>query len=334
MPDDQSYQVVKKERPTFYFVGVTTNQSSIMKIFPRWMEALGLPEVVIEGIDHQIHDRPEAYRRTVAQIKYDPLSLGALVTTHKIDLLEAARDMFDELHESALLTGEVSSISKRDGRLIGHAKDPLTAGLSLDAFLEPGYFAHSGGHVLCFGAGGSGKAIALHFINKSNPVDKPERMIVVNRSQGRLDSLRTMVASRQTNIQFEYICNADPQINDAIMARLPEGSLVINATGMGKDSPGSPVTDGGLFPCNGIAWEINYRGELDFWHQAMAQRESRGVRVEDGWLYFLHGWTQVIAEVLHIEIDPETFRRLAEIAEGLRPPLVFKPRARIAQGNE
>lgn len=334
MIDDWSFQVVKKERPTFYFVGVTTNQSSIMKIFPLWMEALGRPEVVIEGIDHPIHDRPEAYRQTVAQIKYDPLSLGALVTSHKIDLLEAARDMFDELHESALLTGEISSISKRDGRLIGHAKDPLTAGMSLDAFLEPGYFGRTGGHVLCFGAGGSGKAIALHFINKPDRSDRPEKMIVVNRSQGRLDSLQAMVARLSTDIQFEYICNADPQVNDAIMARLPDGSLVINATGMGKDSPGSPVTDQGLFPRNGIAWEINYRGELDFWHQAMAQRESRGVRVEDGWLYFLHGWTQVIAEVLHIEIDPATFRQLAEIAEELRPPLVFQPRTRVVQRNE
>jgi len=42
-------------------------------------------------------NEPEAYCKAVAQIKYDPLSLGALVTTHKIDLLTAARDMFDYL---------------------------------------------------------------------------------------------------------------------------------------------------------------------------------------------------------------------------------------------
>src|SRR5690606_6245851 len=105
---DTHYAIETKTVPTFYFVGVTTGKSSIMRVFPRWMEAIGRPEVVIEGIDHPIHDDPEAYRRTVAQMKYDPLSLGALVTTHKIDLLEAARDMFDELHSSARLTGEVS----------------------------------------------------------------------------------------------------------------------------------------------------------------------------------------------------------------------------------
>ena len=89
---------------------------------------------------------------------------------------------------------------------------------------------------------------------------------------------------------------------------------MINATGMGKDLPGSPITGQGLFPIGGIAWELNYRGELGFLHQALAQREARQVRVEDGWLYFLHGWTQVIAEVLKVRIDEAMLQRLAAIA--------------------
>lgn len=333
MTNLSAYPIINKKVPTFYFIGVTTHQSSIMKVFPRWMEALGRPDIVIEGIDHKIHDNPEAYRATVAQIKYDPLSLGALVTTHKIDLLVAARDMFDELHSSSILTGELSSISKRDGKLWGHAKDPLTAGLSMDAFLGEGYFRRTGGHFLCFGAGGSGKAMALHLINKPEASDRPERFVVVNRSLGRLVEMRKMVESLQTDIEFEYIQNNDPKVNDEIMGRMPEGTVVVNATGMGKDTPGSPVSDAGLFPSHGIAWEINYRGELDFWHQAMAQRESRNVFVEDGWLYFLHGWTQVVAEVLHIAMDPETFEKLATIAEGMRPRLVYQPRTRLAVEN-
>jgi seryl-tRNA synthetase len=40
-----------------------------------------------------------------------PLSMGALVTTHKIDLLDAAYEMFDCLDPNAELCGEVSSIS-------------------------------------------------------------------------------------------------------------------------------------------------------------------------------------------------------------------------------
>jgi len=53
MADEDNIRMITKTVPTFFFIGVTTSQSSIMKVFPRWMEALGRPEVVIEGIDHQ-----------------------------------------------------------------------------------------------------------------------------------------------------------------------------------------------------------------------------------------------------------------------------------------
>ncbi len=313
-----AYPIVTKTQPTFYFVGVTTGKSSINQVFPLWMEVMGRPDVVLEGIDHPIHDDPEAYRATVAQIKQDPNSLGALVTTHKLDLFAAAEDMFDTFDPYAQVTRELSCISKRDGRLEGHAKDPITAGLSLDHIIGHDYFAHTGGHVLCLGAGGSGLATLLHLINKPHKGDRPTKFIAVNRSPDRLEHMRHMVGKYDTDIEVEYIVNSDPRQNDALMAALPEGSIVINATGMGKDTPGSPLTDDGRFPQNGIAWEFNYRGELDFMHQALRQVDTRHLRVEDGWVYFVHGWSQVVGQVLGIEITPELFQRLAETAATTR----------------
>ena len=321
MPEDlppSPYPVLTRTEPTFYFIGVTTRKSSIMKVFPLWVKALGRPEIIIEGMDLKIHDAAEAYRAAVAQIKYDPLSLGALVTTHKVDLYHAARDMFDYFDPYAQICGEVSSISKRDGRLEGHAKDPITAGLSMDAIVDEDYFGRTGAYVLCFGAGGSAAATLLHLMDKKNPGDRPRKFICVNRSPGRLAALREMVERHGTAILVDTICNADPLTNDNLMASLPDYSVVINATGMGKDTPGSPVTDAGLFPQHGIAWEFNYRGELDFMHQALAQVETRRVKVEDGWLYFVHGWTQVVAQVLHVDLTPELFKRLEVLAESVR----------------
>jgi shikimate dehydrogenase len=314
----ENYPIVNKIVPTFYFIGVTTGKSSIMKVFPLWMNVLGREDVIMEGVDCKIHGDPEEYRKAVAQVKYDPLSLGALVTTHKIDLLTAARDMFDYLDPYALITDEVSSISKLEGRLEGHAKDPLTSGASLDAIIEKGYFAKTNGDVLCFGAGGSAIATLLHLINKKDKGDRPRKFTFVNRSQGRLDHAKEMVGGLNTDIEIEYICNSDPAINDKIMEKFSPGSIIINATGMGKDTPGSPITWEGKFPMNSISWEFNYRGELDFLHQSLAQVESRNVKVEDGWLYFVHGWTQVVAQVLHFDLTPALFDKLNEAASTVR----------------
>jgi shikimate 5-dehydrogenase len=312
------YNITTKTIPTFYFIGVTTRKSSINMVFPLWMDVIGKPEVVLEGIDHAIHDEPENYRKTVAQLKYDPLSLGGLVTTHKMNVYSAAKDMFDYFDPYAETTAELSCISKNDGQLRGHAKDPITAGLSLEAIIDPGYFGMTGGYVLCLGAGGSAMATLLYLINKEHLADRPEKFIAVNRSSGKLDHMRDMVAKFETDIEVEYVHNSDPSKNDELMAKLPEHSIVINATGMGKDTPGSPITNAGVFPQNGIAWEFNYRGELDFMHQALAQVDSRNLQVEDGWVYFLHGWSQVIAEVLHVDLTPELFKELDKSASTVR----------------
>jgi shikimate 5-dehydrogenase len=149
-----------------YFIGVTTHQSSIMKVFPRWAEFLGLGDVVIQGMNFRWHDEPENYRKAVEFIRQDPLSLGALVTTHKLDLLRACRDQFDRLDEFAELMGEISSISKHDGSLVGHAKDPITSGLALEAFLPPRHWERTGAEALVLGAGGSAIAVTWYMLQK------------------------------------------------------------------------------------------------------------------------------------------------------------------------
>jgi shikimate 5-dehydrogenase len=100
----------------------------------------------------------------------------------------------------------------------------------------------------------------------------------------------------------------------ALLEALPPGSLVVNATGMGKDRPGSPLPADARWPEAVVAWELNYRGELDFLHQARAA----GAQAEDGWLYFLYGWTAVMAEVLGFELTPERFAQLKATADGSR----------------
>ena len=102
--------------------------------------------------------------------------------------------------------------------------------------------------------------------------------------------------------------------------QLPPESLVVNATGAGKDTPGSPLTAAAVFPGQGIAWEFNYRGHLLFLDQARAQQKSRSLQIEDGWTYFIHGWTRVISDVFHREIPTRgpVFEELSRIAANTR----------------
>lgn len=147
-----SYTPARK--PTFYFIGVTTAQSSIMRVFPAWAAHLGLGDVEMRGIDFEPHADPARYRAAVRFLKDDPLSLGALVTTHKLDLYAACRDLFDVVDPHAALMAETSCLSKRDGQLVCHAKDPISSGLAIDGFLAPGHFARTGAEVFSMGAGG------------------------------------------------------------------------------------------------------------------------------------------------------------------------------------
>lgn len=289
--------------PTMYFIGVTTGQSSIMRIFPIWAKALGI-QGCLKGIDIAIHAPAEDYRAAVEFIRSDPLSLGALVTTHKIDLLNACRDLFDELDPYAQQFGEISSISKRDGRLWGHAKDPISVGLALDSFLPAEHWQKYPEAQACvLGAGGSALAVCAYLAHEKHGDAVPARIQMDNRSVGRLAEAVHLLGDSRVQMSFN-LCPI-PEWNDRIVEALPEGSLVINATGMGKDRPGSPLTDKCRFPMNGVIWEFNYRGSLEFMHQAEAQREERGLQIENGWTYFIHGWTQVIAEVFHIDITGE-----------------------------
>lgn len=287
--------------PTLYFIGVTTGSSSIQNVFPVWADLLGLTDARLEGIDLPLHAPAQDYRTVVEFIKEDPLSLGALVTTHKIDLFRAASDLFDYIDPFAKMMGETSCLSKTTAGLSCHAKDPISSGLALDAFVPDGHWQRTGGQVLSIGAGGSTIALTWYLSQRARGFDRPSSIIVSNRSQPRIDHLRQIHAAHDTDTPFDYVLAPDPVDNDRIIHALAPGSLVVNATGLGKDAPGSPITDAAVFPEGGLAWELNYRGDLVFLEQARAQSD-RLAHVEDGWIYFLHGWTQVIGEVFHVAI--------------------------------
>ncbi|MCZ0710031.1 shikimate dehydrogenase [Microbacterium paraoxydans] len=298
------------------FVGVTTASSSIMKVFPLWADILGLPTRTLVGHDLPMDADPAQYRAMVEQIRDDPHHRGALVTTHKMNVYAAASDLFDELDPFAVSCAEISSIAKRGSTLSGRAKDPITVDLALRDFLPADHFARTGAEVVILGAGGSGTALSWALAERD---DAPALITVTARTQDKLDHLREVHLQHGTpEGLLRYVVTETPEEADALVTAAPAGSVIANATGLGKDRPGSPLTDAVVFPQGAYVWEFNYRGSLEFLHQAEAQEDDRALLVVDGWRYFIHGWSQVVADVFDLDLTPQTVERLAEAAESVR----------------
>jgi shikimate 5-dehydrogenase len=295
------------------FVGVSTAESSIMRIFPRWAEILGLPTRTLTGFDLPLDAPAEAYRDVIGRIAANSEMPGALITTHKIGVYQAAADLFDELDDFSALCGEISSLSKRDGRLVGHALDPVTAGLAIEEFLPDNHFASTGGELLCMGAGGAGTAVVWYLAHRA---DAPKRIFCTDVSKKRLTALRFLLRKGSVPTHVDTVQVLGPV--DTLMSQLPPGSVVVNATGLGKDRPGSPVTEEACFPRGGVAWEVNYRGSLEFLATAHGRQAVDNLTVVDGWRYFVHGWSKVIATVFQVELTPALLDELSSAAEELR----------------
>ncbi len=306
------------------FIGVTTGQSSSLRAFPGWAEVLGLGDAQLVGVDLPLDASATEYRDVVERIQSTPHLRGALVTTHKLNLLRAARDLFDELSDDAQRCGEVGAIYKRPAadsdKLLGHAVDPTNASRALAKFLPANQWQGDAQAVL-LGAGGAATAMVVNWLAHASgePGERPSRIVAVDRDPAQLDHLRDIVEQLPhagTSVDLRHHETAAQ--NDALLAELPPRSLVINATGMGKDRPGSPLSDAARFPQNGLAWELNYRGALDFLQQARSQAEAQSLTIVDGWDYFLLGWSSVISLVFDVEISGEQFARFAQVAEEIR----------------
>lgn len=300
------------------FIGVSTGGSLINRLFPVWAGVLGLGNARLVGIDLPVGAPPRAIRDTVRYIAETDSLRGALVTTHKIAVHAHASDLFARFDRYADLLGEVGGISKTAAGLAGHAKDPITAGAALDRLVPRSWWRdHPAAEVLILGAGGAGLALAAHLLE--GPADsRPRRIVLTDIDAGRLAHADRPLGTLGGAGIVERRRVAGAADTDALLAALAPASLVVNATGLGKDRPGSPLSDAARFPAGGAVWEFNYRGALDFLAQARAQAAARALTVGDGWTYFLYGWAHVIAEVYGLTLDDALFARLEAAAEGVR----------------
>ncbi len=259
-----------------YFLGVDTKASAVHGLFPSWSELCGITGAELVGLDAPQGAPPARIRDMVETVARDEHAAGALVTTHKVAVYEHARDHFAAMDDDAATLGEVGCVVRRLAGLRGLAIDHESSGVPLGRITGGARWSRD---VLIFGAGGAGRAIALQLARHHDP----HRILITDTSPERLAATRAVV-------QVEA---AAAERNAELLQSLGEGALVVNATGLGKDRPGSPLPDTAAFPRASLAWDLNYRGDLQFLSQARAQN----VRTEDGWVYFVAGWITVMSHV-------------------------------------
>ena len=252
----------------FWFIGVTTGQSMIMRLLPIWAEVLGIQGTRMHGVDLLPGVKGQEIRETVNELRTNPDVLGALVTTHKLTVWEEASDLFAKVDEHATRLQELSCISKdKNGKLIGHAKDPINSCKAMESLLGKNHWeSHPKAEAMVLGCGGSGTAIIEQLLFGEEGND-PQKITGLEYNRGRLEKVRNDFSNTKKLILEE----SEPSGETAagIMTRLPPNSLIVNATGMGKDLPGYPVPKSIDFPEQVIVWELNYRGSLEFYQHTM-----------------------------------------------------------------
>jgi shikimate dehydrogenase len=258
-------------RPLYLFAGIDTAGSRVHDAFPSWAARLGL-DAVLRGLDLPADTPASTWERLVTIMRDNPDVHGAVITSHKLRLHRHAGHLVDEAEPMVGVTREINALDTRGGRVRAFARDVQALEVLLDGDRP----------IVCLGSGGA--AVALL---RANAGRRP--LTVVGLDDASLDHLRAVPG----HAAAELAVAAGPDACAAVVAGGDPYSLIINATGLGKSGPGSPLPGPAAFPAASAAWDFNYRGPLTF----LAQARAAGVPARDGWEYFLAGWACALAAV-------------------------------------
>lgn len=298
-------------RRRVWFVGVSTSGSSAIALFPGWCAALGIDAELVP-VDLPIGAPAKAYRQLVGDLGADEEAAGAVVTTHKVALFETSADLFVSRDRSVDLFEEISCVTAGGGGLGANTIDPASVVRTLSEMLpRPVDEASS----LVFGAGGAGTAVSAALLTDRTST---WNVTLTDTVDSRLARAERTLSALSVRDRATLVRTSGSEDNDHALAKASPGSFVVNATGMGKDVPGSPLSGSVSFPKRALVWDLNYRGELTFLDQARTQARDRELRVEDGRRLFVHGWAEGLGQIFGREVGVETL-------DGMRQASRWRP---------
>jgi shikimate dehydrogenase len=290
--------------PVLVFLGVSTGQSAVHSLFHEWTSCLGTP-LTLQGQDLPLDSPREAYRRLVADWRADaPRVLGVLVTSHKAALFDAAADLFDSITPETRRLQEIGMVYRRPEGFVADGGDTDSNRQAAHRLLA-GSDKWRRGAKAAVVLGGGGAGVALAHTLATAPELECSRITITEISARRVDAIQRLVKDWRLPVPISVELVARDA--DHLVGSSRPGTLIANATGLGKDRPGSPVTSAVMFPPESFIWDFNYRfvpqDSPTFLQTASAQAGERDLTIEDGWNYFIWGWLVVMSRVVGLEAD-------------------------------
>ena len=275
-------------------MGVDPAGSRAHKVYSRWACALGLPPI-LRTVSLPVGTAASAYRECVAGLSNDQNVLGVVITSHKTAIVDTAHDLIGGFTELAGRLREAGVLVRRQGALTADAPDVASSRRAVGILLSDARWAAGDGDVIIFGAGGAGRALA-YALSRDATALGVRSITLADCVIGKAAAVANACASARLQIPVRAV-DSTPRQNGTLLARSAAGTLIVNATGLGKDAPGSPVDDSVAFPSRAIVWDFNYRGERRFLRHARTSYAHRDLRVEDGRNYFVAAWTEALARI-------------------------------------
>ena len=309
----------------YLFIGIDTGGSGVHRGFPLWAPAFHA-ESVVRGVDLPEDTPAEVFRELVRAMRDNPRIFGAVITSHKLRLYRAISDLVDRTDPLVEITHEINSLDSRHNRIAAYARDAQSLDLVIDTTGTD--HAQPERPVVCIGAGGSAIALLLAMrldmqatIAAQQPVLRSSAsargpLTIIGRRGAALEEIaavRDRSGIAPQSLELVLTSGATPT-GEVTRSALP-GSLIANATGLGKFTAESPLPGPDFFPARSVAWDFNYRGPLTF----LEQGRKAGLVVEDGWDYFVAGWSAALAAISEVGLDGTFFDQLRDASSPLRP---------------
>ena len=299
------------------FAGISTSGSVVRRVFPQWMNLLG-QTLELQTIDIPADSPASPYRALVSNLAADPSVRGVVVTAHKRAVYDHAVDLLAGTDSRARSLREISVLYRQDDQLHGTVIEPASIVTTLAQMGGGTPVTARDADTVIYGAGGTAISLIACLTDPAWPPSaRPRRLHLIDTSASRLQRAHDLAACGPARLPVRvYHSTGQASLRD--LGPLPDRSLIINATGLGKDRPGSPIRLPPSWPRRACVWDLNYRGHLLMLDDARAAAAERQLTTHDGWLLFVNGWAESLSAIIGRPISDDERAAMHYLAARVR----------------